>query len=336
MNNLNILDSILVIGSGSLVGSRFIELAAKSAKIYGAGGEADKNNPNVVSFQSLDITDPENVNEVINNCPGKYVINFAGATIVDEIEKTRSANPFDQQELNKNIAYKVNVIGTQNIIDACIKSDKFPIFISTGFVFDGENGPYSEDSPIVTDPSKVSWYAWTKILAETAVVGSDLNYLMLRISYPYRSEFDGKTDFARSFLKLYDEVDSGQRESFYPIFADQTLSPTFIDDLPAAVAVLLEKNAHGIYDVTSPEITTPYDFCCELLKVARGVVNLEKMVTVGSLIDFQKAHPELARRPIHGGEESGKIIKLGFTPTDWKAGIKKAFGNPSTSSGNIS
>lgn len=325
MKNIQLPGEWLVIGPGSLVGSRFVELVQDYSIVYGAGGKNDLRD-GLKSFYPLDITDTQEVEKVITTFPGQYIINFAGATIVDEIEKNRPEDPNNQVQLDQNIAYRVNVLGTRNLIGACKKTGKLPIFISTGFVFDGEHGPYSEEDAIASASNDVSWYGWTKILAEMEAAGSGINYLMIRISYPYRSRFEAKSDFARNFLKLYDEVKSGVRESFYPIFADQILTPTFIDDLPEAVNTLISRGAKGIYHVTSSEITTPYQFCCELLKVARGVENPELIVPIGSLVEFQRNNPQLAKRPLKGGEKTDKIAPLGFVPTSWQEGIEKAFG----------
>jgi dTDP-4-dehydrorhamnose reductase len=327
MNEIKLDNKILVIGPGSLTGSRFIELLNTQNEIYGAGGEMDATvKDKLTGFDPLDITNSEQVLECVKKFPGKYVINFAGATLVDEIEKTRPQDYQDISALEQNIAYKVNVIGTKNLIKACQENGKFPIFISTGFVFDGENGPYSEEDPIASDPNKVSWYAWTKVLAENAVAESGIEHLNIRLSYPFRSEYEGKTDFARSMLKVYDDYKSGKRDSIYPIFSDQTLTPTLIDDIPEAVAFLIKEEASGTFNLGSPEITSPYEFCCELLRVARNVENPKELIKEGSIVEFQKSHPELAKRPVKGGENMNKIISLGFIPTAWKEGIQKAFG----------
>lgn len=339
------LKSILVIGSGSLIGSRFVEmLIEKDVEVYGAGGNFDSNTK-LKSFQRLDITDYENVFNVINNSPCNLVINFAGATLVDEIEKTRPKDISNEKELRDNLAYKVNVLGTRSLANVCIKTRKFPIFISTDFVFDGKNGPYSEEDAVADNPDDVSFYAWTKILAEQEVLSSGVDFLMIRPSYPYkqslpssygkqglpfvqtkgRKEFKQKLDFARSLLVLYDDFKLGKTERIYPIFVDQAFTPTFIDDLAPALKVLLEKEQSGTFHLASPEITTPYKFFCELLRVARGVKNPETVITKGSIQEFQASHPNVAKRSIMGGEKVDKIIALGFIPTTWKDGIKKAY-----------
>lgn len=315
------INSILIIGPGSLVGSRFVEqLVSQGIKVYGAGGSLDADQGSLESFQSLNITDEAQISSVINSFPGKYVINFAGMTDVDGIEKSKPQNPDDQDELSENLAYKVNVLGARYLGLACKEAGKFPIFISTSFVFDGKNGPYSEEDPVASRED-VGWYGWTKILAEKEVENSRVESLIIRISYPYRQDYPHKSDFARGFLKLYDDVQSGARESIYSIFTDQNLTPTFIDDLAPAVSLLLENNSTGIFHVTSPQVTTPYDFCCKLLKVARGVENPQETVPKGSIVEFQQSHPELSKRPIEGGEKVDKIISLGFKPTSWEEGI---------------
>ncbi len=302
-------DSWLVIGTKSLVGSRFLELS--------------EGNITAIDSDELDVTSEQQVEEVLANFPGEFVINFAGITDVEGVEKTRPNDSSNQEKLDQNVAYKVNVLGTRYIARACKKFGKFPIFISTGFVFDGKNGPYSEEDQVASDPNDVSWYAWTKVLAEKEIL--DVNHLNIRISYPYRSEFAGKGDFARNFLNLYDGVVKGERE-WYPIFTDQILTPTFIDDLPQAVARLIDGGGKGTYHITSPLPVTPYEFCCELLKVARGVDSPENLVPKGTLMEFQNSHQGLAKKPLHGGEKIDKIQSLGFTPTAWKEGIVKAFG----------
>lgn len=317
---------ILVIGPGSLTGSRFVELGKESFEMYGAGGDMDEGLGDLVDFQKLDITDEDRVLDVIRSFPGEIVINFAGATLVDEIEKTRPKNPNDEVELEKNSAYKVNVLGTKYLAEACMEYGKFPIFISTGFVFDGKAGPYSEVDEMVSSPEDISWYGWTKVLAEKEVEKSGVKNITLRISYPYRSVYSGKLDFARNILKVYDDFKSGIREDMYPMFSDQTLTPTLIDDIPGAVIFLLEREITGLIHLTSPEVTTPYDFCLEILRVARNVEDPGGLIKKGSIVDFQSSHPDIAKRPVHGGEKSDKIKGIGFTPTGWKEGIQKAYG----------
>lgn len=320
----NSLTEILVISPSSLIASRFVEILSPKVDVYGAGQDQSFVEQYLKDFKSLDITNPEQVFSVLKSFPGKYVINFAAITDVSGMEKNKPVNLSNEEELKQNLGYKVNVLGTKNLIDACKKLGKTPIFISTDFVFDGKSGPYKEDDPLVDSPEKVWWYTWTKILAEQIVVSSGIDYLMLRISYPYRSEYEGKSDVVRSFLSLYDKYKSGEVESIYPIFEDQIFTPTFIDDLAPAVIKLCQTQSTGIFHLASPKVANFYEFFCKVLEIARGVKKPEEVLQKGSLAKYKQDHPEY-KTPLYGGLKSDKLIKLGFIPTSWEQGIREAF-----------
>ena len=48
------------------------------------------------------------------------------------------------RDSNKELAWKVNVDGTKNIVEATQKAGSFLIYISTDYVFSGEKGCYVE------------------------------------------------------------------------------------------------------------------------------------------------------------------------------------------------
>ncbi len=173
------------------------------------------------------------------------------------------------------------------------------------------------------DPTNLSFYGWTKLQMEKDILDSNIEkYLIIRISYPFRRKFAGKDDFARGLLKLYDAFASGSSPMLYPIFTDQQITPTFVDDLSPALAVLAESNSNGIFHIASPALTTPYEFFCGLLKVARGIKNPERIIPRGSIREFQLKHPTDPKRPIIGGLKTDKITRLGFTPTSWQDGVE--------------
>src|SRR3989344_7840562 len=99
---------MIILGTGfkGLVGSRIVELLK-----------------NKYQFESseVDITDREKVTDKILDSDAPIVLHLAAKTSVDGCEEDRSA------------ARGVNVYGTQNIVDACQKSSKKLIYISTDF-----------------------------------------------------------------------------------------------------------------------------------------------------------------------------------------------------------
>lgn len=289
---------IAVIGASSMVGSRFCDLARGKLSLI----ESDVSGQNPV-----DITSENSVEDFFNRNDFSSAILFSAYTDVDGAEA---------QKGDKNgVCWKINVNGAQNVANACKKYGRKLIFISTDFVFDGKNGPYDEGDPTGKNPKDISWYGISKIEGEKYIQKNLEDAVILRISYPFRGKFEGKDDILKRMLKLAKE------NKLYPMFADQKITPTFIDDLPQALEAILKANETGIFHVTSPRITTQYDLAKKLLSIF-GFNNVN--VKRGSLVDFLKSGDKTPR-PINGGLKVTKIINLGFTPTAWEKAIKIIF-----------
>lgn len=311
---------VVIIAPNSLVGSKVVDqFTAQSIlvqKIDHQGGD---------DSLKADITNQDQLIDALRQCSGSVVINFAAATAVDEIEKNRPQNLDDKAELESNSAYLINVLGTKALMEACRQTNKIPVFISTDFVFDGQNGPYSEDDQVATDPNLISWYGWTKLLAEKEI---DLTRsLVIRIAYPYRQEYSLKGDLVRNFLKQYDQFKAGELSRLIQPFADQLITPTLVDDLGPALIHLIDQDQRGIFHLASPDSVNVYQFFCEALKIGRGVENPEGVLEAGSLKDYMEQFPDKAKRPIKGGLSSQKLVETGFTPTNWREGLIKVFAN---------
>ncbi|MBI2599097.1 NAD(P)-dependent oxidoreductase [Candidatus Curtissbacteria bacterium] len=289
---------IAVIGASSMVGSRFCELSADNFELV----QGDLHGQN-----QIDIIDRRSVDNFFQNHNFDWLILFSAYTDVDGAEKQRNDKT--------GISWKINVDGVKNIVAASKKYGRKLIFISTDFVFEGTSGPYPEDAPAGQNPRKISWYGLTKVEGENIVLTSLPDSIILRIAYPYRGKFEEKDDIAKRFLKLYRD------QKMYPVFADQIITPTFIDDLAPAVKLLIAKGESGIFHLVSPLPTTQFDFARKVIEVFGGDPNV---VPKGSIIDFLKK-PGITPRPIKGGLKVDKIKKLGFTPTSWDKGLEIVF-----------
>src|SRR3989344_2566111 len=155
---------LLATGLTGLVASRFQE-------IY----QQDFDFTNIDLATNIDITDQLAVTKAISQNPASTLIHFAAFTNVDAAH---------QQNGDKSgICYQVNVLGTRHVAQACAKTNKYLIHISTNFVFDGHSPPpggYTEASP----PHPVEWYGLTKLWAEQEVQKSGAKYCIVRITYP--------------------------------------------------------------------------------------------------------------------------------------------------------
>src|SRR3990167_8375917 len=211
--------TIAVVGASSMVASRFCDLT--------------KNNFNLVKGDlsgkvAVDITQEKSVSDFFKNHEFDWILLFSAFTDVDEAEK--------QRNIKSGLCWKINVEGVKNVAAECKKNKKNLLFVSTDFVFDGSDGPYDENSPVGPDLDKVSWYGITKLEAERLIRKTLKTFIILRISYPFRGPFSQKDDQIKRILRLYDAG------NLYPMFYDQTITPTFIDDVASAISILINKN----------------------------------------------------------------------------------------------
>lgn len=276
---------ILVIGASGLVGSRFVELHRNKDELL------------TPDHKELDITQKN-----LDIKGADVVINFAAYTNVGEGENQRN---------NKNgDCWRINVEGVKNLLEAVGKNVLF-IQISTDMVFSGSSGPYSEDDLPETDSNKLTWYGFCKAEAERLVK----NHTILRLVYPVRSKFDRKLDYLRKPLKLFDEG------KLYPMFTDQQVSFSFIDEVCLALEKIVEKRIKGVFHASSSDVTNPFELYTYLLEKAHGVKNVVKP---SKLSDFLKTISSSVRYPMFGGlkvEKTEKELEIKFST--WREIIDK-------------
>jgi len=252
-----------IIGSGlsGMVGSRFAEMFASDFDFI-----------NLDLTNHIDITNAAQIDQALSQHPSTTVIHLAAFT---DVSKAYS------EAGNKNgTVYKVNVLGTQNIANACHKHHHYLIHISTDFVFDGQNPPdngYIEED----QPQPIEWYGQTKLWAEQKVIDSGCQHAIARLAFPFRSHFPPKLDLVRNILEKL------KTNTLHPMFTDQIITPTFIDDICQALKVFIDKKPQGIYHLVGSTSLTPYDLA---LKIAL-VFNLQTEIKQGSFKDYLKTDP---------------------------------------------
>lgn len=278
---------ILVIGSSGLTGSRFMELSKFRNCLVAP------------SHQDLDITQPFTIKENI-------VINFSAYTDVSSAENQRG---------DKNgECWRTNVDGVRNILEACGRSKSRFIQISTDYVFAGlkSDPPHNENSLAEKNENKLTWYGFTKAEAERLVL-SDLGSeaTIVRLVYPVRAKFNRKLDYLRKLLSLFDQG------KMYPLFTDQQISVSFIDEICLTLDRIIEKNITGTFHASSCDLTTPFDLGTYLLQKARGVSGVIKPALLSDLLK-QAFNP--VRYPQFGGLRVDQTEeRLGLKFSNWKA-----------------
>ncbi|OGM22433.1 hypothetical protein A2863_03840 [Candidatus Woesebacteria bacterium RIFCSPHIGHO2_01_FULL_38_9b] len=295
-------DLILVTGSEGLVGSRFLEISES------------KNNFHTPTQIEMDITKPSEIKAILASYDFKAIIHFAAYTDVSAAEKERG---------NKNgDCWLVNVEGTRNLAEAVKASEKKIHFvhISTDMVFSGskrDRGPYREDHKPERDLSKLTWYGYTKAEAEREVLnilGEQVS--ILRIIYPVRASYEARLDYIRLPLSLHD------RNELYPLFSDQHISISFIDEVCNAIDVIIKRNLYGIYHASTTDTTTPYELISLVIEKTRGEKNKVKSIKLDEYL--RKNNIPEYRYPRYGGlKVEDSETKLDFKFSTYKQVIDK-------------
>jgi dTDP-4-dehydrorhamnose reductase len=248
----------------------------------------------------LDISNLEQVNQVIESEKPTIVINCAAYTNVDGCETDTEG------------AYSVNAKGPENLAINCEKCGAKLVHISTDYVFDGkgliENGearPYQETDE--TNPQTV--YGETKRAGEILVQKNCTKYFIFRTAWLYG---EGK-NFVRTMLAL------AQKHSKLTVVNDQVGSPTSTVDLTKVILELMVTENFGLYHATCHGKCSWYDFSKEIFKL-RGInVEVEPVTS--------EAFVRPAKRPAYSVLENRKLQEIGLDSfRDWKESLKEYLG----------
>lgn len=230
------------------------------------------------SFRQLDIKDKEQVKSVVHELQPSVIYVCAAVSNVDYCE----THP---QE-----AYATNVTAMRNLVQAANSVDARIIFLSTDYIFDGENGPYTEESV----PNPISEYGKQKLIAEKLFSDEAKSALIIRTTVVYGWEHQEKNFIAR----LLKDLRAGKAVN---VVEDQIGSPTYNLDLAKAMLALSLTEVTGILNVVGSSVLSRYDFAVD----AAQIFGLET-----SLINPIKTTNQITKRPLNAGLINTKAQSL--------------------------
>lgn len=250
------------------------------------------------NYVTMDITDRKEVIHQVGIIQPDVIIHAAA-----------NAQP-DSCEMDKAACYDTNVNATRYFTEAAATINAKLVFISTDFVFSGEDGPYRE-----TDvPAPVNYYGETKWEAEQIVQQSGVNQAIVRTVLVYGNILTGTRSNIVTWVK-----DNLEKEKPIKVVSDQVRTPTFVEDLVTGVRLVVEKNAAGIYHISGREVLTPYDMAVQVADYFG--LNKALMEKVNASVFTQPA-----RRPLKTGFIIEKAEReLGYQPISFRQGILKMF-----------
>lgn len=209
----------------------------------------EKENPQHQYFNTdvaqLDITNPEAIEEFVNNNAIDIIVNCAAFTAVDKAESS--------QEL----CHLLNANAPEYLAAAVAKRGGYLVQVSTDYVFDGTNHtPYTEDE--ATCPNSV--YGSTKLEGEKLAMAACANTMIIRTAWLYST-------FGNNFVKTM--IRLGQEKPELGVIFDQIGTPTYAGDLATAIMAAINHGiVPGIYHFSNEGVISWYDFTKAIHRIA--------------------------------------------------------------------
>ncbi|PZF73657.1 SDR family oxidoreductase [Taibaiella soli] len=198
---------------------------------------------NTVYYNTLQPEDPNNF-DIAAFAPD-VIVHCGALTHVDYCEQ------------HPEESYTQTVTSTINLIAVAKKCNAKMVYISTDYVFDGKNGPYTEEAPV----NPISVYGRHKLEAEQMVLNEIPGALVLRITNVYGEEARGKNFIAR----IVQQCEEG-KELTLKLPYDQFASPTNAWDIARAMFVLLRDGKSGIYHTGGTDFMNRVELALTVLK----------------------------------------------------------------------
>ncbi len=288
---------ILLTGANGLLGQKLVDLLTKQADIdliATARGANRLPYTDGYTYYPMDITDRQQVLDVVTETQPQVIIHTAAMTNVD------------QCEAEKDACWAQNVTAVESLVMASRQVDAFLVHVSTDFIFDGTSGPYDEEA----EPNPISFYGWSKYAAEKAVTTSDIRWAIARTVLVYGIAHDmSRTNI---ILWVKKSLEDGKT---IKVVTDQWRSPTLAEDLAMGCHLLADKEVKGIFNISGRDFLTPYEMA---IKTAEYFSLDQSLITQADSTTFSQP----ARRPPRTGFvlDKSKFL-LGYQPHSFEEGI---------------
>ena len=204
------------------------------------------------------------------------------------------------------ISYKINIIGTRNILNLCKKSNIRLLFASTCCCY-GNNNTHPSDETSPTCPTEP--YAKSKKESELEILKVGLPHCCMRLATFYGPEM-------RAALAPAVFLNKAHKNETIEIHGTgkQTRTLTYVDDIVSGIITLVEnKPKYTIVNITTEEITSVLE-----------MINHAKKCTGNDVkcIHIKDRYGQIYKEVIH----SKRLQSLGWkAKTTFEEGMKKSY-----------
>lgn len=230
------------------------------------------------SGREVDISDLARLREFVKKNPNiQSIINCAAFSQVDAAE------------IQREEAFKANVIGPENLAIVAKEIGAKLIHLSTDYVFPGSgNLPLREEDPV----GPCNYYGKTKLEGEERALA--LGATVIRTSWIFG---EGGKNFVGKLLQML------QREKEIRLTDDQWGRFTYAPDLAHALLRMLDHS--GLYQYANQGMATKYEFG---LAMKEEALKLGYPVTTESILPVPSSFfPTPCKRPVYSVFDTRKI-----------------------------
>jgi len=282
MRNTKTSKRILLTGGTGLLGVAIQQLAPENIKGFSVYFP-ERSLPTSLPFSILvaDVTDRKRM---------KSVFEWA---MPDVVIHTAAIGSVDFAEINREHTRKVNVGGTEIVVELCETFKSRLVYISSNAVYDGRNPLYSEITPV----NPINYYGHLKVEAENIVHKSGLPWAIIRPILMYGWPYPGERE--NPVVWWVRSLENGK-----PI---KVVDNVFSKPLPAwscaeVIWAVIRQNRTGIYHAAGRDHLSIYQFA---LRVGE-VFNLD----TGLITPVPDSYfPEIAPRPQDTSFDTTKMEK---------------------------
>jgi dTDP-4-dehydrorhamnose reductase len=263
---------VAVTGANGLLGREAVGQLEARHEVLALGRGACRLPAGPFAWADVDLGDGRSVEIALRQFRPDAVLHAGAATDVDACER------------DPELAWRVNVGGTEQVARACRELGARLVAVSTDYVFDGEAGPYGEDDV----PNPRGAYARTKRCAEEAALLIVPDCAVARVAVVYSGRPGAKPTFA---TQVVEKLSRGE-----PVkaFSDQVVSTTHAAGGAArCLELLLETSYRGVLHASDATVLSRVEMA---ERIAR------RFGLQGEIVPVRTADVKLlAPRPLRGG-----------------------------------
>ena len=262
-----------------------------------------------LSRDQLDLSNTDQIRQVVRELKPDLIINPAAYTAVDKAES------------EPELAHAINALAPQVLAEEAARLGAALIHFSTDYVFDGTKlGAYQETDAV----NPISVYGKTKLAGEDAISVVGLPHLILRTSWVYG--IYGK-NFLKTIIRLATERDS------LSIVADQIGAPTSSESIADALVKLVnvwnpnQTDLTGVYHLTNSNNTSWHGFSSEIIRQYAKFAEKQnwptlKLQEIAAITTAD--YPTQAVRPANSVLNNAKLFEqFGIKLPTWQDGLIK-------------